>query len=1755
MKKKAKMLIIGVLTFFIGMVPALAKNMNISELETKAEELKSGISDIYVIGEYAFTSDHELTTQDVMLAAKSIKVEDVNGKTDKNDIYGEMTISHIQRTRDASFQYGAWSIVAPKVGTKSIQDGDTLDIHYIDYIIVPEDTIFTVSTDLEGKTDYTDVLKSALSFEASKAYENGKLENKDGKLTGLLLKNEEITLNNEDKAKYNNPVYFFAYVLEIEGADKNTTIKVDGINGPGEILWKDFDVTPEKDGCENKTPGIVVLVPVDPEKLSQNPKIIITIDKDGEGKEYAPETKELDLSGLRLQQESKVTIDLNKATDTDKETMKGWGYRSELNQDLNLDNEGNLEGTLVKQSLNDNVFKDKEGYYFDFTFVTPDGVSKENVKIKHVSKDGQLIKEFTKGAFDDQNNLTILYQFASTQTNCTGDDCKLYYTVDFDGDGNEYFPTTYVIDYSKVKFEKSSEFTISKVEDDKADSDNKESWKGWDKPESYKTEFTSSEEDPLVVKVTGLIPIDTDAFDEDSDPFTGDEYGYYLAFKLTKKEGSTSDKMNVKFLQGDGHEDKTEVITNTDFGNGNELYVLKYINANDNNSGKKKQFDVVVDLDGDGEDYAPYTITIDWSELDFQNESLFTDAKIASKDAKEGEDGYISETDKSQITGWGYEFEKDGEDLKLDNYQLTGKVKEQSVNAGFNSNDGYYVPIKIYGPSEEQIEDSHYLKSDPENSKKWTVELNTEDGSKKTVIPSEEDYNNGFITVLFKLKNDSGDKKITYKIDFDGEGDYFLPYEETINYGTLDFLSKNTITYKYTDKDGKAKTITETVYEGEQIPNKELTEEQSDYRKLDGWYNKTEKVEPTTTSKEDEDLELEAHWNLNVEKFIEDVVTDLNNPDSTYSDDFSSQFELVQGTENKNEITIKVKSPNVSLSKLSETSIPGTIAYILQKGEIKDVTLSVNGSTPTTFDKNIVSAVGASVTGDSALDETGEAIKAKVIEEAKKAFDTELQKLSGTEEDATMDQVEFEGTKFTLKVGEAANDTVKLVDDSGEDLAGKDTYTFKFDSDFAVIDQNDELGPNSIKEAIDKNSYDTIYIDGDLTEAKMVEITATKDVTIEPIENFSKTSGLMAAAEGPERTITVSNGQNYAIDVKAGNGIVTLSDLKVTGGKFGEIKIEQGATVTANNIDVSGKIEPSQKSADADDMHASILVDGILTANNVKNSDETYETPTIALVTSYSYPEENVRGEDQDTGASGNVHPAAKVKVPENSGMSKNGKYYIVKQNAATVNDKIEESYYGSFYYVKNENSQIYFMTLIDRDKYSSGSGIDLFKIYKYNDTIDIKSLGYESGKSQSKDETKVFDKFVVTQVGSSTQVNKEFSENTSVQNVLQSHVTNQIVAKYKSKPVSALTVAKINGLSNKNNNLSGTLTTQDKSGKYNIPVTIASDKFEEGVSTVDVVDPNGAVKTYTYSSSKAKETSQKTMNINLEAIKESRITGENGKVYTIKVDVDGAKDNYKEETYTVDYNDVNTLEEIINKAAQNTHNANSFTVKKNNKINGYTEKFTYEFNKDTGLTHLTSENGDSVEEYSFSLKYVGKTDSKVSVVVEKRTNHEEGKVYINDWEYLHPQQVGTAIHEVSMLTDVMGQTYINAIDKVQKADEKEHTYIVTLNRDKYNDWVKKNYLSNPKYSSAEWALNETVTVEVELDNSDKYIKSIKTSESSSTNTFNVTFSKINATDIKEPKEFLAADGKTLTDAEITDFYNKGLKWWEDYTGATVYSK
>ena len=316
------------------------------------------------------------------------------------------------------------------------------------------------------------------------------------------------------------------------------------------------------------------------------------------------------------------------------------------------------------------------------------------------------------------------------------------------------------------------------------------------------------------------------------------------------------------------------------------------------------------------------------------------------------------------------------------------------------------------------------------------------------------------------------------------------------------------------------------------------------------------------------------------------------------------------------------------------------------------------------------------------------------------------------------------------------------------------------------------------------------------------------------------------------------------------------------------------------------------------------------------------------------------------------MHPNAKVET--SSKMIKNDKYHITRSEVAKGFDQIEEVYYGSFYYVKESNSQIYFMSIIDREIPSTA--LTFFKIYYYDEEVDITKLGYETGKAGQSG--KKFQKLTVQSTGKDITAD----EKPRAQEVLKPHYSNSVSATYIAAEMNIL---QSNELSVTGNKVSGIISSKNEKGQYCIPVTLSSEHFEDDKSTVKVTNPNDVTTTYTYKSSNSAEiapaSAVNAMQLELEAIKSSNITGTNGKVYTIAVDVDGEETEYDEEVYTIDYNEVKTLEEKINNAAENTKNANNVTVKKNNKINGYTEKVDYMYDNAKGLMYRKSRNGDNV--------------------------------------------------------------------------------------------------------------------------------------------------------------------------------------------------
>ncbi len=943
----------------------------------------------------------------------------------------------------------------------------------------------------------------------------------------------------------------------------------------------------------------------------------------------------------------------------------------------------------------------------------------------------------------------------------------------------------------------------------------------------------------------------------------------------------------------------------------------------------------------------------------------------------------------------------------------------------------------------------------------------------------------------------------------------------------------------------------------ENLPIPEISTEEAKYRTFDGWYkegSQVKKLENIT-----EDTNLTAHYTLNVDAFLDEVIKDLNSSDSKYSGDFTNKFKL-EKKENNIVIHLDSHTPKVPLTELAETSIPGTIAYVLDREEIKDITLIIGSQSEIKLNKEYTSDGSKQYTDERGV-LTGDAkkLKEEIIKAAKDSFDKELDEKEAT---TTLDQLEYAKKEFKIKIGEVKEDTITLTNSNGN-IENDDakTYTFTFASDFTVVNENNDnnLGAKLLSDAVsnDKN-YSIIYIDGDVSIDTTLNL-EDRNITIASIESSSLINSI---SEEKTKINLTKPDTDYVIDVKSGT--VTIKDLKITGGKKAELKIEKDATVIVDNIDVSGTIEEPTSSEDTDEMHAHILVEGKLIVNGtITNSNESYKIPTIALVEYWMHPG-IITGEEQEKGKNENIHPEASVTAP---GMKWNDRYHIIKKNAKDGIDSTEETYYGKFYYINPNNSNIYYMAIKDSRKEPSNPYYKI-KIYYYDDVINIKELGYEPGKSPIVG-NEVFEKLVLDKredviVTDGTKPNElGFA----------AHTTNMLIAKYKQQPSAALNVQSVEGLSI-GEHLSGILTKANEEGKYMIPVTLTSNKFVENKTTFIIVDPNNNRKKYTYSLTNPEGivSAENTINLKLEAIKTSNITTDNGKKYNILVDIDGEEsDTYTEETYTVDYSDVYTIVEKINNAAKNTQEATSLTVIKNNKIKDGTEHFTYAYDSQKEVT-LYSENGEE-KEYTFRLRSVVPSHKGPIIISVRKpvvlSEAEKGgaRPKINEnWEFANFfKEVTKGYHELALLQDVINKTTIESIKKVEKIDE--HKYHVTLNKARLNEWLDNAYIGGSTYNESESTQKESgtteeenVIVEVVLDTNDQYIESIKTTStftvtSKSKKTFDdnqidVRFENVNTTAVSSPLDFF---GKTKE--EIEKYYEECKKWHHDNTGADIYEE
>ena len=137
MKKYSKILLTLFFAFFASINVVSAKEMTIEEFGKLFNETNPDASYVYVIGEYAFSSKHILTTQDAMIAARTIKLAENSGATAKDPIYGAMTAFYLEVNFDDDFNFLGLEVKDNKFGTTKAPE--KYDIKYIDYVEVKEE--------------------------------------------------------------------------------------------------------------------------------------------------------------------------------------------------------------------------------------------------------------------------------------------------------------------------------------------------------------------------------------------------------------------------------------------------------------------------------------------------------------------------------------------------------------------------------------------------------------------------------------------------------------------------------------------------------------------------------------------------------------------------------------------------------------------------------------------------------------------------------------------------------------------------------------------------------------------------------------------------------------------------------------------------------------------------------------------------------------------------------------------------------------------------------------------------------------------------------------------------------------------------------------------------------------------------------------------------------------------------------------------------------------------------------------------------------------------------------------------------------------------------------------------------------------------------------------------------------------------------------------------------------------------------------
>ena len=126
-----KLLSVAFIAIFASISTCFAKELTLDEVSDEVLKVDENAGYYYNIGQYVFTSNHILTLEDVMLAARTIVVSLNSGGTNSDAIYKEMATFQFDAKYDEDFNIIGFEYIDNFTG--EVTPDDKLDVCYINY--------------------------------------------------------------------------------------------------------------------------------------------------------------------------------------------------------------------------------------------------------------------------------------------------------------------------------------------------------------------------------------------------------------------------------------------------------------------------------------------------------------------------------------------------------------------------------------------------------------------------------------------------------------------------------------------------------------------------------------------------------------------------------------------------------------------------------------------------------------------------------------------------------------------------------------------------------------------------------------------------------------------------------------------------------------------------------------------------------------------------------------------------------------------------------------------------------------------------------------------------------------------------------------------------------------------------------------------------------------------------------------------------------------------------------------------------------------------------------------------------------------------------------------------------------------------------------------------------------------------------------------------------------------------------------------